>query len=96
MNKMPLRTASQGPRALLIWLFTELSQPVVKPLPLYHAFVIDTAPCYEASNPGIEQKPMFALANSVLRAKTGMGISCVQVVHRPVLGRKSEMTKQGA
>ena len=31
MNKMPLRTASQGPRALLIWLFTELSQPVVRP-----------------------------------------------------------------
>ena len=31
MNKMPPRTASQGPRALLIWLFTELSQPVVRP-----------------------------------------------------------------
>ena len=30
MNKMPLRTALQGPRARLIWLFTELSQPVVR------------------------------------------------------------------
>ena len=31
MNKMPLRTALQGPRGLLIWLFTELPQPVVRP-----------------------------------------------------------------
>ena len=32
MNKLSLRTASQGPRVLLIWLFTELSQPVVRPI----------------------------------------------------------------
>ena len=32
MNKLSLRTASQGPRLLLIWLFTKLSQPVVRPI----------------------------------------------------------------
>ena len=32
MNKLSLRTASQGSRGLLIWLFTELSQPVVRPI----------------------------------------------------------------
>ena len=32
MNKLSLRTASQGPSVLLIWLFTELSQPVVRPV----------------------------------------------------------------
>ena len=29
---MLLRTVLQGPRKLLIWLFTELSQPVVRPM----------------------------------------------------------------
>ena len=32
MNKLSLRTASQGPRVLLIWLFKELSQPVMRPI----------------------------------------------------------------
>ena len=32
MNKLSLRTASQGSTVLLIWLFTGLSQPLVRPI----------------------------------------------------------------
>ena len=29
-------------------------------LPMYHAFVIDMAPCYGAWNPGIERKLIYS------------------------------------